>query len=153
LAQSLPSAPPTFFLNLLLPALAEVELYSETCDQYFMVLEALLKDYDNSKELLQLVKQLSRAIVKHPVVETHATSGPEDKVLIGLMQLVLVIIKHDKSFKSESTVQSLILEVFDKCLFAIPTASDHGVSGTLAFAPLLSVQPKLTRYGFRPTEV
>ena len=138
LAQQLPTPPSTFFLNLLLPALTEIEQYAETCDQYFMLLESLLKDYDNSKELLHLVKRLARSIIRHPVVETHATAGPEDKVLIGLMRLVLAILRRDSAFKSESTIQSLIPEVFHKCLFAIPTATDHGTQGRVLS---LSIHP------------
>jgi hypothetical protein len=74
LAEGLSAPPASFCFQLLLPALADVDKYSDTCDQYFITLENLLKEHPSEKDksLLSLTKRFCRKIVKHPIVEARS---------------------------------------------------------------------------------
>jgi ubiquitin C-terminal hydrolase len=115
-----------FYLSLLLPAVEtdEIEQYAEVCDQYFTVLETLFNIHSAGIQTSSLVRKFAKKIIRHPIVEQHATAGVEDKVLIGLMKLVLAIIRHDPELK-ESCGKLLIREIMQENLFAIPTAETH----------------------------
>jgi hypothetical protein len=76
LVESLPTPPAAHFFQLLLPALADVDKYSDICDQYFITLEQLLKDHntDKDKAMMSLTKRFCRKIIKHPVIEVRFLS-------------------------------------------------------------------------------
>lgn len=85
--------------------------------------------------LLDLVKQLISKIKSRPVVERFAVDGQEDKILIGMMQLVYSIVHRDGAAvagqKSRSALykpacRSLVKELFHNCLFTIPTLNSRG---------------------------
>lgn len=115
-----------FFLSMLLPVVEtdEIEQYSEVCDQYFNVMETLFSSLLSGINSSSLVRKFSKKIIRHPTVEQHATAGVEDKVLIGLMKLVLAIIRQDSDLK-ESSGKLLVREIMHEALFAIPTAETH----------------------------
>ncbi len=94
--------PHSYFLKLLLANIPEAT--STTCEQYFDLLNRLIKDScsgkgggssNNFKDLLDLV--ITR-IKERPLVETHR-SGPEDGVLIGLLSIVKTLASQDPTFK------------------------------------------------------
>jgi ubiquitin C-terminal hydrolase len=120
-------SPATHFFNLLISELKNVNNFSKTCDQYFYLLENLMKSYQ-STALPDLLTQLIHKVEKHPIVET-SSSGDEDKVLIGTFNLLVAIVKKDVSFKRQCAEANLIHELFNNCLFAIPTAENYGPYG------------------------
>jgi hypothetical protein len=111
--------PHSYLLQLLLKNIPTQ--FSTTCEQYFSLLNRLLKDAlhrkhrSSSSDFTQLLHSIVHMIKVRPVVEvtccalyvmTHSTalvqlhrSDVEDKVLIGLMSIVHTLVSHDNSLK------------------------------------------------------
>jgi hypothetical protein len=66
--------PVAHFFNLLISELENVDDFSKSCDQYFYLLENLMKDYQ-STALPQLLKQLVRKVKEHPITEVSLLSS------------------------------------------------------------------------------
>jgi hypothetical protein len=69
-------------------------------------------------------------IVEHPTLET-SVEGEPDIVIVGLLEFTRTLLRKEPSLKIQCTAMNggLIEEVFRNCLFAVPTASNHGPSG------------------------
>lgn len=124
----------SFFLDLLLQFLSKLSNSLISCEQYFSFLCKLVADAckgkggKSSSDFRDLLFQVVDMIKQHPIVETRDLVK-EDTLLRGLLQLCLTIVKEDESFKLEVGSihhKGLILHVFDKCLFDIPTKDNHG---------------------------
>jgi hypothetical protein len=63
-------------------------------------------------------------IQSHPIIETNAQSM-EDKILMGLLDLLYTLLTYDLSLKSQYG-PILIPDLFHACLFDIPTLDHKG---------------------------
>eukprot|EP01117_Protostelium_nocturnum_P009607 TRINITY_DN3429_c0_g1_i1.p1 TRINITY_DN3429_c0_g1~~TRINITY_DN3429_c0_g1_i1.p1 ORF type:complete len:2268 (-),score=754.02 TRINITY_DN3429_c0_g1_i1:12-6815(-) len=133
-----PRSPVIFFLDLLLSYLPQVERYPANCEQYFELLVILFRNYMDSvppeenearrqdpkwKDLLQrLLDQIS----SHRVLEKTST-GPPDRVIIGLLNFCRIFVRKFPSLKTNSSAICLkiIQETFSNCLFATPNAESE----------------------------
>eukprot|EP01116_Phalansterium_solitarium_P008217 TRINITY_DN2173_c0_g1_i3.p1 TRINITY_DN2173_c0_g1~~TRINITY_DN2173_c0_g1_i3.p1 ORF type:complete len:1275 (-),score=-28.51 TRINITY_DN2173_c0_g1_i3:4-3828(-) len=79
----------------------------------------------------QLLTQLSQQLADHPVVETNVSCQP-DLVLGGLLLLLRTLVKYHSYLKQQHDLGSgrVLQDVFDKCLFSVPTAETHGHSAS-----------------------
>jgi len=118
--QAVPEAPASFLFKLLLSVLKEVDKYHDSCDQYFQLLEHLMKDYEG-KDLPELLADFANKVIQHPIVEVSSTSE-EDKVLIGVINLIYAIVRKDSNFKQQCAELKLLEEVLNNCLFAVPVS-------------------------------
>lgn len=124
-------SPHTIFLKNLLSFLPSLEPSLSTCEQYFNLLNKLVSDScdgaagGKTSDFTQLLYELISMICKHPTIETRR-GLEEDKVLVGLMTLTRTLVNKDASFKLIAGERHLIEEVFDRILFDIPTADNHG---------------------------
>lgn len=112
--------PAAFLFKLLLSVLKEVEKYADGCDQYFQLLEHLMKDYEG-KDLPELLSDFANKVINHPIVEVSSVSD-EDKVLIGVINLIYAIVRKDSSFKQQCAELKVLEEVLNNCLFAVPVS-------------------------------
>jgi hypothetical protein len=130
------SAPPhTFFLQLLLSFLPQAEEHARTCEEYFGLLERLLREQRRSPRrdagqyrrlLADLLAQLQRHGGRE---ETAWVVGREDKVLVGMLRLLRRLLREDAAsgdgtLKDEAEARGLLEEVFHACLFARPSRED-----------------------------
>ncbi len=126
-----PQSPHTHFLNLLLSFLPSLDPRLSTCEQYFNLLNKLVADScggasgGKPTDFAQLLHQLISMISAHPTVETRK-GYEEDKVLTGLMLLMCTLLNKENSFKRVAGQKKLIEEIFERELFDIPTADNHG---------------------------
>jgi len=116
LEEALTEPPSLYLFNELMAVLPDIQRYAETCDEYFLLLENLVKVY-KGHDFQSLLKKYKNKLLEHPVVELTA-SGPEDKVLIGIMNLIYSIVRKNSSLKSGCL--SLVGELFTNCLFSVP---------------------------------
>ena len=132
------TAPPTeYFLNLLLNFINQTENYSNRAEYYFLTLQSLLNDYllllkvndaEFSKFNENLLLKLIELVKKHKVLEVNESAESTDKSLIGLFDLIRIIISiSNPSIKLFASQHGLMNELFHNCLFAIPTAANHGL--------------------------
>eukprot|EP01117_Protostelium_nocturnum_P007975 TRINITY_DN2842_c0_g2_i10.p1 TRINITY_DN2842_c0_g2~~TRINITY_DN2842_c0_g2_i10.p1 ORF type:complete len:2789 (-),score=856.42 TRINITY_DN2842_c0_g2_i10:989-9238(-) len=102
-----------------------------TGEQFFALLDCLISEkcdgYNGGlpQDFLPLLNHLNEMIKKHPIIEARG-SKEEDVVLIGRLQLIRSILKRLPQVKvSIGNEGGLISEVFEKCLFDIPTPENH----------------------------
>jgi ubiquitin carboxyl-terminal hydrolase 34 len=123
--------PHKFFLSKLLSLLPTIQSTSTTCEQYFELLNKLVNDVCDGvgggrpAEFSPLLMSVVGMIQNHPTIEV-SNDPREDKVLIGLMNLVCTLVSKDKQFKilaGSPKGGNLVLEIFHKCLFDIPQQS------------------------------
>eukprot|EP01119_Soliformovum_irregulare_P021052 TRINITY_DN6926_c0_g2_i1.p1 TRINITY_DN6926_c0_g2~~TRINITY_DN6926_c0_g2_i1.p1 ORF type:complete len:2370 (+),score=711.86 TRINITY_DN6926_c0_g2_i1:42-7151(+) len=118
-----------FFLTRLISALSQVEQYPSYCEQYFDLMSVLLRDRDSynpekQSQNVQLFKTLQDMIVSHPISEKSST-GEHDRVLIGLMNVTRTLLRKDSNTLKEKCLE-MPREIFENCLFKIPSAENHG---------------------------
>eukprot|EP01129_Flabellula_baltica_P014013 TRINITY_DN6628_c0_g1_i1.p1 TRINITY_DN6628_c0_g1~~TRINITY_DN6628_c0_g1_i1.p1 ORF type:complete len:2292 (+),score=457.58 TRINITY_DN6628_c0_g1_i1:2-6877(+) len=106
----------------IIEVLPEAENFTRSCDQYFLLLGNLLKEYDGGDQD-EIVQNFIKKVMTHPVVET-SEDDDEDKLLIGLMNIIYNITKKNPSLKSGCL--PLLDELFRNCLFAIPNSNTSG---------------------------
>jgi hypothetical protein len=96
--------PHKFFLNKLLNLISTIQPTSTTCEQYFDLLNKLINDVCDGvgggrpSEFSDLLRRIIKMIQKHPIIEVNNDTR-EDKVLIGLMNVVCTLVSKDTSFK------------------------------------------------------
>lgn len=94
--------PHTYLLELLLKNIPTN--LSETCDNFFELLNKLIKDSCSGKlggspsKFTNLLETVIQAIKTRPAVEQHR-ADKEDKVLIGLMSIVYTLVSQDMEYK------------------------------------------------------
>ncbi|KAG8281089.1 Ubiquitin carboxyl-terminal hydrolase 34 [Homalodisca vitripennis] len=105
------------------------EPYGPACRDYFWLLcrlvDSLTAD-DISKEVVDLenlASRVYRSILQREYLETRHNTV-EDDGLIGLLNLMSNILKHNPSFKTGKEGQALLNEVFE-FLFALPDPSNR----------------------------
>lgn len=132
--------PSKFFLLKLLDFLNESENYPNTSDYYFNLLEKIYKllslHHNNNKDdddddfykgfSKKLVLKLIDCIKSHKVLEENENMKYKDTSLIGLFDFLRCIIRSSIYLKELSAQNSLLNELFKDCLFAIPSADNHG---------------------------
>ncbi|ELR15597.1 ubiquitin domain containing protein [Acanthamoeba castellanii str. Neff] len=129
--QKLGAEPPAkHFLEALLSILPGITSYSATCQQYFSLLRGLLKNDKagvDAQMAGKLLHDLLLQIRLAPVRESSG-NGPVDEVIIGMLGIVRGLIRKYPELKSECTKDKggLVGQVFEQCLFALPTAEEHG---------------------------
>lgn len=123
------ASPSTFFLNLLLTYLDVVEGFSKSSENFFLAVESLLASADTNSEwgftlLLKLIDSLNQ----HPILEASESADSVDCGLIGIFNLIRIILMNSPQYKLVAVQQyDLLTECLLKnCLFAIPTADNHG---------------------------
>jgi len=120
-------------LQLLLELLPTLGDNVDTSHQYFHLLRDIIEKRKpplESGDLQNLAVKLGEMIKSHPIVETRRSKLSDIK-LVGLLDLLRSIMKMIPHFKAEMAFQhELFQEIYEKCLFDIPDAGNHG-----AYAP------------------
>eukprot|EP01105_Mastigella_eilhardi_P025904 TRINITY_DN722_c0_g1_i6.p1 TRINITY_DN722_c0_g1~~TRINITY_DN722_c0_g1_i6.p1 ORF type:complete len:1637 (+),score=419.07 TRINITY_DN722_c0_g1_i6:175-5085(+) len=119
-----PQSPATFFTGLLLSQLTKIEnSYPKSCESFFTLLNRLLHVMIDTKQPLcgqDLVGQLSGNIFNHKTCEVSKTSDP-DQVLIGFLTVM-----HTLLVAFPFKYPDLLLEIFNNCLFFVPSMENRG---------------------------
>jgi hypothetical protein len=113
--------PRDYFLPLLVNFLPTINIYSSSCEQYFDGLNVLIKNMHTDPESEKILAQVVGLIKEHPIIEVREFDR-EDKVLIGLMDLVCTFIQLQPKLRPKlglAAGSGLVGEVF-KCLFDLP---------------------------------
>lgn len=103
----------------------ESNLMLNACDEFYFLLMHLIESISLDAFKLpqvtlkpkKLLKSITDSFIKHPLIE-ESSSDPEDKILIGYMKLLNVIVRKDRKLKNKT--QDLTNYLFSECLFAIP---------------------------------
>ncbi|XP_048258866.1 ubiquitin carboxyl-terminal hydrolase 34-like isoform X4 [Haliotis rufescens] len=104
----------------------EKEPFGPGCRDYFWLVcrfvDSISKEEassENCVDLNSLAKEAYQLIMERPYLETRV-GYEEDDGLIGLLNLLTAVLKHNPPFKTSSDGKSLLDEIFDS-LFALPS--------------------------------
>ncbi|XP_040568738.2 ubiquitin carboxyl-terminal hydrolase 34 [Lepeophtheirus salmonis] len=108
------------------------EPYGPACRDYFWILcrltDIIRNDNDTSGlvDLDQLSRQLACGLVSRKFYEKrHGDPSPDD-ALVGTLNLLCAVMKHQPSFKISSEGQEFILHLWE-CLFALPSPREKNL--------------------------
>ena len=104
------------------------EGFGSSCRDYFWILCRLvdnLQEEDESSliDLDQLARQLAYGVITRKLYEKrHGENNPDD-TLVGTLQLLCCVMKHQPAFKNHADGQEFLLHLLE-CLFALPSPKD-----------------------------
>jgi len=122
-------SPAQFFLAILLDYLPTISGFPRTADKYFYLLERLITLASNelSQEWKsQLVSRLAKQLVSHPVLESSESPEAQDRGLVGQLALLRALARGNSAVKQLCFTEGLVSTLLEACLFATPTATNHG---------------------------
>ncbi|PRP87509.1 ubiquitin domain-containing protein [Planoprotostelium fungivorum] len=140
MSQEMGETATSLFMKILLSYLPMVEKYPYNCEQYFILLVKLLRSHVENTFILpikedidwdQLLQKMYHQIAKHPVLES-SSSGPPDRVIIGILEFLRVFLMKFPHLKESSTCTLITQEVFQNCLFSVTAETPRGVNGSRA---------------------
>ncbi|KAH3762073.1 ubiquitin hydrolase [Pelomyxa schiedti] len=133
ISEELPRLPHGVMLQKLLSFLSAIGHNCSTADYYFRFLTNLIidscagKDGGSASNFKELLPELVELIKQHNTLETRIDPVP-DTVLCGLFEVVRAIVKDNKHLKVLAGQKNgLVQELFHRCLFDIPSKTDHAV--------------------------
>eukprot|EP01087_Luapelamoeba_hula_P004813 TRINITY_DN1477_c2_g1_i2.p1 TRINITY_DN1477_c2_g1~~TRINITY_DN1477_c2_g1_i2.p1 ORF type:complete len:2138 (-),score=282.67 TRINITY_DN1477_c2_g1_i2:109-6522(-) len=126
----------TFMRDKLLTFLPRITPSSQMTYQYFDLLNKLItRDCESVPPASvgffhNLIALLVQMLKKHPIVETQENvyAGFQDNVILGILKLLFTTVAAFGDLKERlggPHGDNLMIEIFDKCLFDIPTIDSH----------------------------
>lgn len=123
-------SPAQYLLLQLLNYLPSISGFPRTADKYFQLVECLLQQTDASFSVEwreKLAVSLCQQLVSHPVLESSGVVEAQDKGLVGLLSLLRCVCKGGSSLKQRCFSEGIVSFLLEGCLFAAPSATDHGL--------------------------
>ena len=110
------------------------ELYGPACRDYFWILSRLVDnlhtrpgcdpvDSGGLIDLDMLARQLACGLVARPLYEKRQANPISDDCLVGSLNLLSCVMKHEPAFKSSQEGMDFLLHLLE-CLFALPSPKE-----------------------------